>query len=78
MAEIAALHPHLPIAFAGNRKLANHWTLRWFTAVASEAASAKPAWVAETVQRYDAVPADGGLDQRIRGAGELPDTLRIC
>jgi hypothetical protein len=38
LAELAALHPHLPVVYAGNRKLANHWTLRWFGAVAAEAA----------------------------------------
>ena len=48
--------------------------------MASEAASAQPAWVAETVQRYDAAPADGGLDQRIREVAlvQLPDTFRVA
>ena len=32
-AEISVLHPNLPIIFAGNRKQANHWTLRFFEAV---------------------------------------------
>jgi hypothetical protein len=37
LAELAALHPRLPVVFAGSRKLANHWLLRWFAAVAAEA-----------------------------------------
>ena len=32
-AEISVLHPNLPIIFAGNRKQANHWSLRFFEAV---------------------------------------------
>ncbi|HEX9630846.1 MAG TPA: ERCC4 domain-containing protein, partial [Gemmatimonadales bacterium] len=33
LAEITALHPTLPVVFAGNRKLANLWTERFFHAV---------------------------------------------
>jgi len=32
-AEISVLHPNLPIIFAGNRKQANYWSLRFFEAV---------------------------------------------
>jgi hypothetical protein len=37
LAELAALHPRLPVVYAGSRKLANHWALRWFAAVTAEA-----------------------------------------
>jgi hypothetical protein len=37
LAELAALHPKLPVVYAGSRKLANHWAARWFAAVAAEA-----------------------------------------
>lgn len=33
LAELSALHPTLPIIYAGNRKEANHWALRFFEAV---------------------------------------------
>ncbi|MEJ5375591.1 MAG: ERCC4 domain-containing protein [bacterium] len=33
LAEINALHPSLPVVFAGNRKLGQEWTLRFFHAV---------------------------------------------
>ena len=29
LAELSALHPKINIVFAGNRKLANEWTLRF-------------------------------------------------
>ncbi|MDX2060116.1 MAG: ERCC4 domain-containing protein [Gemmatimonadales bacterium] len=32
LAELAAVHPRLPIVFAGNRKLANAWTVQFFDA----------------------------------------------
>jgi len=35
LAEIAVLHPRLPIVFAGTRKLANQWTYRFFLACAT-------------------------------------------
>ncbi|MCX7891447.1 MAG: ERCC4 domain-containing protein [Burkholderiales bacterium] len=68
LAEIAALHPRLPIVFAGNRKLANAWVQAWFAAVAAEAQAGAPLALEEAVARYEAVPADGGLDERIRAA----------
>lgn len=56
LAEIQALHAGLPVIFAGSRKLANQWTLRWFQAVAAGAAQAEqaPLLVAETAGRYEA------------------------
>jgi len=81
LAEIAALHPRLPVVYAGNRKLANHWTLRWFTAVAAEAAGTQLSFaVSEAAARYEPAPADGGIDQRIRAAVrvELPESFRAA
>jgi hypothetical protein len=81
LAEIAALHPRLPVVYAGNRKLANYWTLRWFTAVASEAAGMQLSFaVSEAAARYEPAPADGGIDQRIRAAVrvELPHAFRAA
>ncbi|MED7789271.1 ERCC4 domain-containing protein [Francisella sp. 19X1-34] len=33
LAEITVVHPNLPIIYAGNRKEANHWSLRFFEGV---------------------------------------------
>lgn len=80
LAEIAALHPRLPLVFAGNRKLANLWTVRWFTAVAADAARPGPLFVSEVLGRYEGAPADGGLDQRIREAAlvRLPPSFPVA
>ena len=80
LGEIAALHPRLPVVYAGNRKLANHWVLRWFTAVAAESAGAQLSFVSEAAERYEPTPADGGIDQRIRSAVrvELPERFRTA
>jgi len=74
LAEIAALHPTLPVIYAGNRKLANLWTWRFFRAVAAGARSPEPQLVLEVARRYDAAPREPGLDDRVRAAilAELP------
>ena len=66
LAELAALHPKLPFVFAGNRKLANAWTLRWFTAVAADAQATLPLFVSDVLARWEPGPSQGGLDARIR------------
>jgi len=69
VAELAALHPRLPFVFAGNRKLANVWTERWFGAVAADLAAGQPLFVADVVARYEPrSTTGGGLDERIRRA----------
>ena len=74
LAEVAALHPTLPVIYAGNRKLANLWTARFFAAVAARPTGAEPGVVRELALRYDPAPRAPGLDQRIRSAvlEELP------
>ncbi len=82
VAELAALHPRLPFVFAGNRKLANVWAERWFTAVAAELAAEQPLFVSDVIARYE--PADGsaaeGLDERIRRAAlvEISSPFRVA
>jgi hypothetical protein len=73
--EIAALHPKVPLVFAGNRKLANVWTQRFFAGVAAALHQPLPSLVAEPVARFEGEPADGGTDTRIHVAAlrELPD-----
>lgn len=74
LAELAALHPTLPVIYAGNRKLANLWTARFFTAVAARRGGDGPGLLRELALRYDSAPRSAGLDERIRRAvlDELP------
>lgn len=74
VAEAAALFPHLPLVFAGNRKLANVWCQRWFAAVAARLAQAVPEAVREPLARFEPAPG-AGLDERIRIAAlrEMPE-----
>jgi len=71
LAEIAALHPRLPIVFAGNRKLANHWALRWFGAVSADVSKSAPLFVSDVLARWEGPAPGGGLDRRIREAALL-------
>ncbi len=67
LAELAALHPGLPIVFAGNRKLGNAWCQRFFVACATREESPQLELVREAMAGYDAGP-DASLDERIRRA----------
>jgi len=51
MAEINALHPGLSVVFAGNRKLAQEWTLRFFGAVQAHRLDEPHPKVKEVLQR---------------------------
>jgi hypothetical protein len=66
LAELAALHPKLPIVFAGNRKLANSWCARFFAACAAREASPQLDLVRETLAGYDTEPPAAGVEARIR------------
>jgi len=52
IAEISAFHPGLLVVFAGNRKLAQEWTLRFFRAVQAHALDKPHPKVAEVLERY--------------------------
>lgn len=75
LAEIAALHPKLPVVFAGNRKMANAWVAQWFAAVAADEQAGAPLVLQEALGRYEASAVDAGLDEHIRALAlrELPD-----
>lgn len=75
IAELAALHPGVPLVFAGNRKLANVWTQRFLASVAASLGQDLPDLVREPIARYDGEPGDGGADTRVRLAAlrEMPD-----
>lgn len=80
LGELPALFPRVQCVFAGNRKLANVWTQRWFEAVQAAVAQPRLPQIAEPVARYRSGPADGGLDARIRLSAlrELPDGFAIA
>jgi hypothetical protein len=68
LAELSALHPGTKIVFAGNRKLANEWTLRFFQAIESHERDALPDRVAEIAEEYGGPSPDfkGGIYYDIR------------
>lgn len=80
LGELPALFPGVQCVFAGNRKLANVWAQRWFAAVHADLRQPRLPQVAEAAARYRALPADGGLDTRIRLAvlHELPERFEVA
>jgi hypothetical protein len=68
LAELAALHPGLPLVYAGNRKLANAWCAEYFAATASRRESPQLDLVRETLARYNATPRSAALEDQIRAA----------
>jgi hypothetical protein len=80
LAELVALHPTLPVIFAGNRKLGNLWTQRFFEAVAARQAVPAAQLHLDVKLRYDAYPRAPGLDEQIRFAAleELPDPFAFA
>lgn len=56
IAELFAFHPRLNIVFAGNRKLANEWVLRFFSAIQSHERDTSPSMVKEAVAAYNVQP----------------------
>lgn len=66
LGEIAALHPALPVVFAGNRKMANAWTVQFFQAVARRQAAPAPQLVMEALTRYEVAPRGPGVEERVR------------
>ncbi len=77
--ELAALHPTVPVVFAGNRKLANVWCERFFASVAAKLRQVIDDLAREPVARFEAPPADGGLTTRVRIAAlqELPERFEF-
>jgi hypothetical protein len=79
LAELSAMHATLPVIFAGNRKLANAWTQRFFEAVALKQAGPPVQLQLDVEQRYDAYPRRASVDEQIRVAilEELADSFRF-
>ncbi len=68
VAELSALHPRLPIVFAGNRKLANAWCAQYFAACAAREAGPQLELVREALARYEPDRREAGVETRIRQA----------
>jgi len=64
IAELAAMHPTLPMVFAGNRKLANRYAMQFFATCSARMESAQLSLVSEADASYDAVP----VEQQVRDA----------
>lgn len=84
LGELSALHPGLQITFAGNRKFAEAWTLRFFTAVQKasreRSGSASLSESAERPPEYVEAPVNPELELRDRilnDFGKRPDGFRM-
>jgi hypothetical protein len=65
LAELATLHPKLPMVFAGNRKLANLWCAEFFRATLARHQAPAIELVRESLARYDPDPDRPRLDEQI-------------
>ncbi|MGB9714991.1 MAG: ERCC4 domain-containing protein [Thermodesulfovibrionales bacterium] len=79
IAEIFALHPKLNIIFAGNRKLANEWVLRFFSAIRSHEQDSPPLKIAEALETYGEAPSltGGSYFEVRRQIDRLPERFTI-
>ena len=68
LAEVAVLHPRLPIVFCGNRKLANQWTHRFFVACATHRAAPQLEFVRETAPEGARWERAVSQDEQVRAA----------
>lgn len=64
IAELAAMHPKLPVVFAGSRKLANSYAMQYFATCSARSQSPQLTLVSEADSSYKAVP----VEQQIRDA----------
>ncbi|MBK5943090.1 ERCC4 domain-containing protein [Halorhodospira sp. 9621] len=81
VAEIQALHPKLPVVFAGNRKQANEWCHGLFRAVATRLADPAPPAVAEAYGRYQSGAGGRGgwaLAVRREVLHEMPERFTMA
>jgi hypothetical protein len=75
LAALEAGHPSVRIVYAGNRKLAEHWVLRYFEAIGT--ARSKPDTMEELQLPLQAGRNQGGVDSEIRAALlQLPEPIR--
>ncbi len=79
LAELAAMHPKVPVVYAGNRKMGNVWAQRFFAAVEARSRAPRAPMLEPTTPLLDMKVSDGGLDTRIRVAAleELPAVFSL-
>ncbi len=80
IAEMYAMHPRINIVFAGSRKLANEWVLRYFSSLQSHEQDVPHNKVAEVMAAYGQPPeAKGGIyyDIKKRVIRESPQEFPI-
>lgn len=78
LAELAAMHPKLPMVFAGSRKLANLYVKQYFAACAARPESQQLSLVSEADSSYRAVPAEQQIrDAALAWPGESFQTSEI-
>ena len=68
LAELSVMHPRLPVVYAGSRKLANQWTQRFFTGVATQNSNPQLELVREAVAKYRAMGPAVSIEERVRSA----------
>ena len=81
IAELHAFHPNLSIVFAGNRKLAQEWTLQFFTSTMAHQEDIPHHKVSEVMTRYGKTPeTTGGSYYEIRESieNEFPQEFTIA
>ncbi|MGC8580590.1 MAG: ERCC4 domain-containing protein [bacterium] len=81
IAEIYAMHPRVNIVFAGNRKLANEWVLRYFSSIQSHEQDVPHFKVAEVMAEYgQPKEINGGIyfDIKKRIIDETPQEFNIA
>lgn len=80
LAELFAFHPRFHIIFAGNRKLANEWALRFFGAVQSHKEDHPHPVIREAAAAYGTPVSfrGGGYYEVVERIGEMPATFTVA
>ncbi len=78
-AELSALHERLPIIYAGNRKEANQWSLRYFEAIAKKTTDKTIAPIAQVISSARVKAVDSPLWLVVeRAVKEMPSTFKTA
>ncbi len=80
LGELFAFHPRFQIIFAGNRKLANEWVLRFFAAILSHERDEPHPVIREAAAAYGVLSSfrGGGYYEVVRTIGEMPATFTFA
>ncbi|WGS65043.1 ERCC4 domain-containing protein [Marinitoga aeolica] len=80
IAELFAYHSELTIVFAGNRKLANQWTYRYFEAIKSHKEDTPHFKIAEIIEEYKTSKKGNDIYLQIKKAidNDFPDGFKFA